>query len=460
MFSFPSVFLALCLFPTANAYDVTFGSSSAQDNDGKGLLVADLNNDGHDDIAAQHGHRIIITYSVPGEVWFADGPTINQSGGTVYEAGDDFGEELAAADFDRDGYMDIAVGVPNENWGRPADNGLVQIYRGTADGGFVHGTNIVPPGSDAYDRFGTSIATGDFNDDGWPDLAASSPGESEGRVYVLWGGPSPSLGWSLPSFQRWDTWNVYDDLDVAAHNAWQFGATIVAGDFDGDGIDDLAMAAKQADCDASQQRCGYVSAMYGSKSGLSDGHGFPVDRASPGDRRLRPADLSNRETAQWFSPKLASGDFDGDDVDDLAYVVYPDVAGSPGHPMVLHGIAQRGLLGSFRTGPDLPGDSDIVTGLAMADLNHDGNEELLLARTEHNSLGGDLAVMYHTGSNSVRTTHHALESTANTGDLVTGHFGTCDVSFSIWTGRSVDCTGVMSSIAVENGAETEILTPR
>ena len=68
------------------------------------------------------------------------------------------------ADFDGDGHADLAVPITLV--------GTIQIYRGNGDGTFA-----TPVGYPA-NGFVVSIAAGDFNGDGKPDLAAD-PGFTE-----------------------------------------------------------------------------------------------------------------------------------------------------------------------------------------------------------------------------------------------------------------------------------------
>jgi hypothetical protein len=101
----------------------------------------------------------------------------------------------------------------------------------------------------ADEMLGASLAIGDFDGNGADDIAAGAPGAdgAAGRIFV-W--PGSESGVVTPGVR-------YDavDLDCGAVTAGaQFGAAVAAGDFDGDGFDDLAVASPEI-AGASGQVC-------------------------------------------------------------------------------------------------------------------------------------------------------------------------------------------------------------
>ena len=87
----------------------------------------------------------------------------------------------AGADFDNDGFADLAVGVPGENGGA----GAVNILYGS--GGGITGTGAqvftgVGTGP-IVGSFGSAVAAGDFDNDGITDLAAGAPAEDVGSIF-------------------------------------------------------------------------------------------------------------------------------------------------------------------------------------------------------------------------------------------------------------------------------------
>ena len=79
-----------------------------------------------------------------------------------------------------------------------------------------------------------ALAAGDFNGDGFDDLAVGEPGESVinvGRVHIFYGG---GAGIALQAGH-----SFVDPVQFSAED--QFGSVLAAGNFNGDTFDDLAI---------------------------------------------------------------------------------------------------------------------------------------------------------------------------------------------------------------------------
>lgn len=182
--------------------DGTFTSSSiGTDYTGSvyGLAVADFNNDGKPDLAIADGTSSITILLGNGDGTFT-------SAGTVPTDGEPFG--IAAGDFNGDGNADLAVAGNN-----------ISILLGNGDGTFTAGTPISVPGN--------YIAVADFNGDGKADLALTGSTNLDAAQIFLGNGDG--------TFTAGATLSLSGAIDSAASDA------IAVGDFNGDGITDLAI---------------------------------------------------------------------------------------------------------------------------------------------------------------------------------------------------------------------------
>jgi len=102
----------------------------------------------------------------------------------------------AGADFDNDGFADLGAGAPGENVGGDAAAGAVSALFGAGGGlGTAGGQLFTQVGGAVEDGdfFGATLATGDFNQNGFADLAVGAPFEDvgpdelAGAVSVLYG---------------------------------------------------------------------------------------------------------------------------------------------------------------------------------------------------------------------------------------------------------------------------------
>ena len=221
---------------------------------------------------------------------------------------------------------------------------------------------------------------GDFNGDGRDDLAVGVVGEdlggasNAGAVNVLYGGPG-GLSATGDQFWRQNSTGVLG----ASEKDDSFGYALAAGDFNGDGRDDLAVGVSDEDL-GGVATVGAVNVLYGGAGGLSATGNQLWSQDSPGV-------LDTAEPSDRFGSTLAAGDLNGDGRDDLAIGTPSDSAGDvccAGAVNVLYG-GSGGLsaTGNQLWGQDSPGVLDAAEpldafggSLAAGDINGDGRDDL------------------------------------------------------------------------------------
>ena len=233
-------------------------------------------------------------------------------------------------DFNGDGLDDLAIGVPAEGVGGAILAGAVNVLYGGAGG--LAGTNqlLTQGNPEPGDLFGFAVAKGDFNADGFTDLAVGAPSEDvgaaglAGAVNVFYGSPT-----GLPATSQ-------VRLQGNPENSDRFGSALDAGLFNDDDVLDLAVGAP-GETVGGQLSAGAVSVFYGSAAGLpTTSQGLFQGNPEQGDR---------------FGAALVAGFFNADQ-GDLA-------VGAPGEDVGAAGAA--GAVSVFSGAPGgLPAASQVL----------------------------------------------------------------------------------------------------
>ncbi|MFI0960430.1 FG-GAP-like repeat-containing protein [Streptomyces sp. NPDC021080] len=245
------------------------------------------------------------------------------------------------ADFDGDGYPDVAIGAPGGTVDGHAGAGYFTVVYGMGHGPDGVKRQVIsqnrygiPGTAEAGDGFGSDLTAADLDGDGYTDLIVGSPGEDigsardVGRQTVLWG----SVGGL-----------------VTAAIAGEGRAATRAGDFDGDGHLDLATA---------------YETRYG-----------PIGRTGVPARTGPLVDVDVRVHA------MAAGDVDGDGRTDL--VVSSGSWDSDGRTVPPPRLQLlRGTAHGLVAGPLIAAaDTVSADSVALGDIDHDGRLDVVFGRS-------------------------------------------------------------------------------
>jgi hypothetical protein len=249
--------------------------------------------------------------------------------GSDPEDDDRFGEAISGRVRNR-----LIIASPGEDNGQ----GKVQVvynYSTNIDVRTLTQSSLDHGASEDFDRFGAALVEGDFDGDNRLDLAIGLPGEdvnsnavvSGGAIAVVYSDPGTPV--FLPT-----TGDDFFDQDsfagTSAEDNDRFGTALAAGDFDGDGIDDLAIGVPNEDVGATVDG-GAFNILYGSGTGLT----------TTGNQTFTQNDSQipgSSEEGDTFGAAIAAGNFDGANGADLAVGVPGEngvcqsISGSPPFP--------------------------------------------------------------------------------------------------------------------------------
>jgi hypothetical protein len=295
----------------------------------------------------------------------------------------------ARGDFDGDGKSDIVVGAPGGN--------RVKVVYTKAKPGGSHSQWLMEPGG-ANGGFGLALAVGDFNGDGFTDLAVGAPGFTntnddveEGAVFIF-DGSKTGLTYSGTMFHG------PDDFD----NDNEMGTSLSAGPVNADRFADLAIGNPGPAGGADSE--GSVQLLFGSATGLSFTGAVGIVSAHPVDEGD-------------FGQSVVLADVNGDGHRD---VVVGEPGGGPGgltgDIQVFYATA-KGLGTTHRTilGSTLGVGHGLGSVLAAGTINKDRFADVVAgapdATVHGRSLAGKVVVLYG-GKHGLSAAHDRVLSEA------------------------------------------------
>ncbi|BCL21875.1 VCBS repeat-containing protein [Streptomyces tuirus] len=465
---------------TGTLLSATAGPATAAD--GTHTSRADFNGDGIGDVAfsaagayvsgKKDAGQLVVLYGTKTGVSSAKRSAISQNTtgnpGTA-ETGDVFGADSAYADFNGDGYDDLAVSSPMEDVGSDKDGGGVAVLWGSAQGITGKGVSIADAAPTKHDRWGRNLAAGDFDGDGKADLAV---GNTSNTVYVLKGGISASgtalkgrYGVKAPVQASGDgsgplnitagdvngdhrTDLVVDGFETATGEYWNANyllpgtssglsaagaqplkAGVITGiaDVNGDGYGDIVTGMHWNKTDdgvtfPGASDGGKVWITYGTADGAGSTTGITQNTGNvPG----------SSERNDYFGYELDLGDVNGDGYQDLVVGVAGEDIGSvadAGQLVVLYGSASgintsSGTQSFAQSTAGVPGSDEkgdfLGTDVKLEDVTGDGRADVLAGSYENDGNG---AVLYlPSNGTKITATGSRTVSPSDSGVSTTGY---------------------------------------
>jgi hypothetical protein len=250
-----------------------------------------------------------------------------------------------AGDFNGDGYDDIILGSRYADVDGKTDVGMAYVVFGKATfptstielGGLDGSTGISLKGTNAHDHFGFSVCgAGDVNGDGFDDIIVGAPysdigGGDSGAAYVIFGKSVFTSSSLVAASLVGSDGFIMKGIDAGDNTGFSVSR---AGDFNGDGFDDVVIGAYLGDGQSNTVgNTGETYVVFGNTS-----FGAFVNLATlDGDNGLTLYGIDGG-TQSGFS--VSGGDFNGDGFTDViigAYLAAPYGATNAGETYVVFG---------------------------------------------------------------------------------------------------------------------------
>jgi hypothetical protein len=300
-------------------------------------------------------------------------------------SGDLMGVATAKGDFNNNGYDDLAIGSIS-------GVGRVDIYYGSSSGMTTTPSTTIAGEVGGVD-FGRVISSGDVNNDGYDDLITSDfrYSSSKGKIYIYYGSAS---GISAPA-----NVTISGETDGDA-----FGISLSsAGDVNSDGYDDLIVGAYFRSSSK-----GKIYIYHGSSAGISSPASVTINGENTGDR---------------FGVSVTlTGDYNNDGYDDV--IVGADGFNSfAGKTYIYYGSGSGiSAPASATLSAQNTGDRFGVNVASAGDVNNDSYDDLIVGAYAYAS--GDStgkAYIYYGGSSGISAPASATLDGENIGDEFGGY---------------------------------------
>lgn len=296
---------------TASGNSKIDGINGVNCNLGFSAYAGDVNGDGYADAVlgayldnsagagTSGGHVYILHSSGPAGIAVSS-VTAASTNITAEAASSQFGASVALGDFNADGFADLVVGAPLNT----TNTGKVYVFNSSGNGI----SSQTAPAASAVSglatliSLGNSVATGDFNGDGYADFSTGAHGTSPsntGAAFLFLSKPNFTAG---PAVTTATSAN-FSIGGQAANDA--FGFSVAFGDTNGDGMQDWLVHAQLV-------------------SGLSKAHVFHSANGAPSSLNASTPNtlITGENSGDFLGAFSGTYDINADGYDDLILGAY------------------------------------------------------------------------------------------------------------------------------------------
>jgi hypothetical protein len=312
-----------------------------------------------------------------------------------------YGTSLAAGDFNGDGYSDVYAGAPLYD-NTQTDSGRADIYFGGAlNPDTVREAALLS--NQASAQLGRAVATGDVNGDGYMDLVTGESG------FDIVGGAN--AGRVLVFFGGEGSFNGSADAVITGIATSRLGTSLAVGDLNGDGYADIVAGAP--DFSDGENFEGAVQIHYAN----SNGSGTFSNTAS--------TTLESNVPNTLFGSSVAiTGDINGDGRNDIA-VGAPGFDGTLVDQGAMFVYLNRNGFTNIASGVVQSGQGAAAMGAAVSsagDVNGDGFADFMVGSTGFDATAANAGELrlYH-GGPTLNLTADFIKN----GDNLAMRFGSC-----------------------------------
>ena len=338
-------------------------------------------------------------------------------------------------DINGDGFPDIIIGSASDD----SLLGKINVFLGSETGfNFSQSSSLITSitGTGIQSRLGLSIASGDFNGDGYADVITGAPrfdlfGGQDGQVYIFYG--------SLSGIASGSASNADTIVSAGVTGGW-LGRAVSAGDLNGDGYDEAIIG----------------SYLYSSGQGrIYIIKGRSTKLVSGNDVAVADTIITGTAAAR-IGESLETGDFNADGFVDLVSGATEANNGSAaqGRVYIFNGKSIGIVTGDDTTantilsGTNVSTNSKLGCALGYGDVNGDGIHDLLMTACRGNNNGR--VYIFHGNKNGITTANDTSANSILTSTKTTGIFGnvlsTADINGDSISDLLVGSPAVSSSL--------------